>query len=58
MTNEQLLAGAKQVLSGKNFFIDWFHSKKQNADYKVICYTIDDSPEYIRADRLINLISQ
>lgn len=57
MTDKELLAGARQFFIGKDFFIDTFYSKRLQSDYKVVCYTIDGHPDYIRADQLENMAS-
>ena len=48
MTNSELLTQAKQFLDGKDFFIDWMYSRRLDADEKVICFTVDDTPDYIK----------
>ena len=57
MLNIELLKVAKQFLDGKDFFIDAFYSKRTQKNYKVVCYTLDNSPEYIKASELEQLIA-
>ena len=56
--DEELIEQAKKFLEGKAFFVDTFYSKKLKEDYKVICYTVGDRPDFIKATNLMNLISQ
>lgn len=57
MLNTELLKIAKQFLDGKDFFIDAFYSKKTMKNYKVVCYTLDDKPEHIKASELEQLVA-
>ena len=56
MTDKQLLTQAKQFLGGKDFFIDYMYNNRLQADEKVICYTLDDYPDYIKVKNFQELI--
>jgi len=56
MTNSTIIAKAKQFIDGKDFFLDTMYSKKLKADYIVICFTINDYPDYIRLDNFLVMI--
>ena len=56
MTDKELINNAKQFLDGKDFFIDYMYNSRLLADEKVICYTLNDYPDYIKASQLLNLL--
>ena len=57
MKDNEILKQAKTFLGGKDFFIDYMYNSKLRADEKVICYTIDDIPDYIKVKNFLEIIS-
>lgn len=49
MSNEKLIEATKQFFAGKDHFIDTMYNKRLQEDEKVICFTIDDTPDFIKA---------
>ena len=57
MTDNNLLTQAHRFLDGKDFFIDWMYDKRRSCDNKVICYTIDGQPDYIKVSQFQQMIN-
>ncbi len=58
LNDAELIAQAKRFLEGKDFFVDQMYSKRTLDTYRVICFTVGDRPDFIKADNLVNMLAR